>query len=202
MPRALIFSDIHNDARALEKLMNIDAAYYFAAGDLVSWARGLDKMGEILKRRAERMYVLPGNHESEKDIAAFCNRYGFVNFHGATLDAGGVHIAGLGYSSPTPFNTPGEYSEWELAARLEKFADLTPLVLICHAPPLDTALDRVREGLHAGSRSVREFIEKYQPEHFFCGHIHEAEGVAIQMGLTQARNVGKRGYVLELARPS
>ena len=35
MPRALIFSDIHNDGKALEKLMDIEADYYFAAGDLV-----------------------------------------------------------------------------------------------------------------------------------------------------------------------
>ena len=199
MPRALIFSDIHNDARALEKLMEIDADYYFAAGDLVSWAKGLDKMGEILKRRAERMYVLPGNHESEQDIAAFCTRYGFVNFHGGRIEVAGVHVAGLGYSSPTPFQTPGEYTEQELATRLEKFASLKPLVLICHAPPLRTALDCVREGLHAGSSAVLEFIEKHQPEHFFCGHIHEAEGVVVQMGKTRAQNVGKRGYVLEFA---
>jgi Icc-related predicted phosphoesterase len=198
MPTALIFSDIHNDARALEKLMDIEADYYFAAGDLVSWARGLDKMGEIMKRHAGRMYVMPGNHESERDIASFCERYGFVNFHGGTMQIAGVHIAGLGYSSPTPFNTPGEYSEAELAARLSKFADLKPLVLICHAPPLDTPLDRIREGLHAGSRAVREFIEKHQPRDFFCGHIHEAEGVAIEMGKTRAQNVGKRGYLLNL----
>jgi Icc-related predicted phosphoesterase len=203
MPRALIFSDIHNDARALEKLMDTEADYYFAAGDLVSWARGLDRMGEIMKRREGRVYVMPGNHESEKDIEAFCARHGFVNFHGGELNVTGVHIAGLGYSNPTPFDTPGEYSEEELGARLEKFADLKladmkKMVLICHAPPLDTALDRVREGLHAGSRAVRQFIEKYQPAYFFCGHIHEAEGAAIQMGATSARNVGKRGYLLEL----
>ena len=71
-------------------------------------------------------------------------------------------------------------------------------MLICHAPPLDTTLDRVHEGLHAGSRAVREFIEKYQPRDFFCGHIHEAEGVVEQMGATRAQNVGKRGYLLEL----
>jgi Icc-related predicted phosphoesterase len=165
---------------------------------LVSWARGLDKRGEIMKRHAGRIYVMPGNHESEKDIASFCERYGFVNFHGGTMQIAGVHIAGLGYSSPTPFNTPGEYSEAELAARLSNFADLKPLVLICHAPPLDTPLDRIREGLHAGSRAVREFIEKHQPRDFFCGHIHEAEGVAIEMGKTRAQNVGKRGYLLNL----
>jgi len=198
MPRLLIFSDIHNDARALEKLMQIEADYYFAAGDLVSWSRGLDKMGELMKLRAEKMYVLPGNHESERDIADFCARHEFVNFHGGTLEIGGTQVAGLGYSTPTPFETPGEYSEDEMAARLEKFAPLHPEVLICHAPPLNTDLDRINAKLHAGSRAVREFIEKHQPQHFFCGHIHEAEGVVIQMGGTRAQNVGKKGYLLEI----
>ncbi len=202
MPRLLIFSDIHNDRQALQSLMNIDADYYFAAGDLVSWARGLDKMAEPMQRRAGHMYVLPGNHESERNIADFCERHGFVNFHGGTLDIGGTHVAGLGYSTPTPFNTPGEYSEEEMAARLAKLsdnvADWKTSVLICHAPPLDTDLDRIHDGLHAGSRAVREFIEKHQPAYFFCGHIHEAEGVVIQMGATRAQNVGKKGYLLEL----
>jgi len=198
MTRLLIFSDLHNDVRALEKLMNIEADYYFAAGDLVSWARGLDKMAEQMKRRTDRMYVLPGNHESERNIAEFCERHGFVNFHGGTLAIGDKQVAGLGYSTPTPFDTPGEYSESEMAARLAKFALLRPQVLICHAPPLDTDLDRIKEGLHAGSRAVREFIEKVQPEHFFCGHIHEAEGKVIQMGATRAMNVGKKGYLLEI----
>src|SRR5665213_38472 len=198
MPRVLIFSDIHNDRQALQSLMNIDADFYFAAGDLVSWARGLDKMAEPMKRRAGQIYVLPGNHESERDIADFCERHGFVNFHGGTLEIAGKHVAGLGYSTPTPFDTPGEYSEEEMATRLQKFATLAPAVLICHAPPLDTDLDRMRTGLHAGSRAVREFIEKYQPAYFFCGHIHEAEGVVIQMGATRAQNVGKKGFLLEL----
>src|SRR5579863_797406 len=198
MPTALIFSDIHNDARALEKLMEIEADAYFAAGDLVSWARGLDQMGEILKRRAGRVYVMPGNHESESDIAAFCERHGFANFHGATVEIGGVRFAGLGYSTVTPFDTPGEYSEKEIAARLEKFVAWKPQVLICHSPPLGTALDRIREGSHGGSRAVREFIEEHQPAHFFCGHIHEAEGAVIQVGRTRAMNAGKQGYVLEV----
>ena len=71
MVKALIFSDIHNDKAALERLMAIDADAYFAGGDLVSWARGLDKMGEVMKGRGDGVYVLPGNHESASDIAAF-----------------------------------------------------------------------------------------------------------------------------------
>ena len=81
--KLLIFSDIHNDARALEKLMDIEADYYFSAGDLVNWARGLDAMGEILKRRADRMYVIPGNHES----AHTSGPIGSVDGSGITRDS-------------------------------------------------------------------------------------------------------------------
>ena len=196
--KLLIFSDIHNNHRALEQLMATEADYYFAAGDLVSWARGLEECGKILQAGGERVYVLPGNHESAEQTAALCAQFGFHDFHGQTLRIGKHHVAGLGYSSPTPFNTPGEYSEAELAERLEPFAHLRPLVLICHAPPYGTALDRVRDGLHAGSRSVRDFVDRHQPEYLFCGHIHEAEGAEIQIGRTKAVNVGQRGYLLEL----
>jgi uncharacterized protein len=198
MARLLVFSDIHNDANALKKLMDAEADYYFAAGDLVSWARGLDKMGEVMKPRAGKVYVLPGNHESARDISAFCQRFGFQDFHGKTMEIAGNHVAGLGYSTTTPFDTPGEYTEAQMASHLLPFAGLKPLVLICHAPPLDTALDRIKDGLHAGSRSVREFIEANQPVHFFCGHIHEAEGQVIHIGSTRAQNVGKKGYLLEI----
>jgi Icc-related predicted phosphoesterase len=196
--RLLIFSDIHGDWAALQRLMDMEADYYFAAGDLVSWSRGLDECGRILSRRADRVYVLPGNHESVEVVAGLAKRFGCQEFHGRSFEAGGYHIAGLGYSNPTPFNTPGEYSEGELARRLEPFVGLVPLVLICHCPPLGTPLDQVRKGVHAGSRAVREFIDRHQPAYFFCGHIHEAEGATAELGRTRGFNAGKRGYLLEL----
>jgi uncharacterized protein len=196
--KLLIFSDIHSNHKALERLMDTEADYYFAAGDLANWGRGLEPCGKIMQPRGERVYVLPGNHESAPQIAVFCAKFGFHNFHEQSIRIGEHHVAGLGYSSPTPFNTPGEYSEAELAERLVRFESLNPLVLICHAPPHGTALDRVRDGVHAGSRSVRDFVDRRQPDYLFCGHIHEAEGVEIVLGKTKAVNVGKRGYLLEL----
>ena len=74
--KLLIFSDIHRDQAALERLMAIEADYYFAAGDLANFGQGLDAMGRILQKRAERMYVFPGNHESEADIAGLCRDFG------------------------------------------------------------------------------------------------------------------------------
>jgi hypothetical protein len=196
--KLLIFSDIHGDKAALEKLMDIDSDYYFADGDLANWGRGLDQLGPIMQRRAERMYVLPGNHESEADIARFSEQYGFHNFHGRSIDVAGYKVAGLGYSNPTPFNTPGEYTEQELAARLQPFSALDPLILICHTPPKSTQLDRAGEGQHYGSQAVRDFIDRHQPVYFFCGHIHEAAGQRDTLGRTQGWNVGKRGHVLDL----
>lgn len=196
--KLLIFSDIHNDWKALDRLLAIEADYYVAAGDLVTWEKGIERAGEMLAQRGDKVYVLPGNHESAEMAAGMCARHGLHDLHGRHIEVGKWNVAGLGYSSPTPFNTPGEYREAQIEERLRKFADLTPLVLVCHAPPYSTELDEIRPGLHAGSRSVREFIEKYQPAHFFCGHIHEAEGVEIAMGRTRAKNVGKAGHLLEL----
>jgi uncharacterized protein len=194
----LIFSDIHNDWKALERLLAIEADYYIAAGDQVTWAKGIERCGELLQKRADRMYVLPGNHESADQVANMSARYGLHNFHQRHFEVGKWRVAGLGYSNPTPFNTPGEYSEPQIAEHLQRFAELTPLVLVCHAPPYGTALDQIRSGLHAGSTAVRDFIHLHQPEFFFCGHIHEAEGVRIDIGRTRAMNVGKQGYLLEL----
>jgi Icc-related predicted phosphoesterase len=196
--RLLIFSDIHNDWKTLETLLSVEADYYIAAGDQVTWAKGIESAGKILERRGDRMYVLPGNHESADQVAGMCARHGLHDLHERHFQAGRWHVAGLGYSSPTPFDTPGEYSEPQIAERLERFAALSPLVLICHAPPYNTALDQVRPGLHAGSRAVGEFIDAHQPDYFFCGHIHEAAGVVVQLGKTRAQNVGKAGYLLEL----
>jgi Icc-related predicted phosphoesterase len=196
--RLLIFSDIHNNWKTLEHLLSVEADYYIAGGDQVTWSKGIERCGEILQARGDKVYVLPGNHESADQVAGMCARYGLHNLHERHFQVGRWYVAGLGYSNPTPFNTPGEYTEAQLADRLQRFAELEPLVLVCHAPPYGTPLDRIRDGLHAGSTAVRDFIQTYQPAYFFCGHIHEAEGVSVQIGKTQAWNVGKAGHLLEL----
>ncbi len=195
--RIFLFSDIHNDHKALEAVLAQEADIYVCAGDLVSWARGLESCGEILRPLGDRLLVIPGNHESEGDIAAFCVRFGFQAVHGKRMELGGRAFAFLGYSNPTPFDTPGEYAEAEIARRLEAFREPPPDVLVCHCPPHGTPLDRMRNGEHAGSTAIREFIDAVQPARFFSGHIHETAGVTAQIGRTTGTNPGKRGFLLE-----
>ena len=197
--RVQVFSDIHGDRRALEKVAAVEADLYICAGDLATWGKGLDACGETLRPLGGKLWALPGNHETADQIAEFCAKFGFNDFHGRTFEHDGWRFAGLGYSNPTPFNTPGEYSEDELGDRLAPFAELSPLVLVCHAPPKDTALDEAGPDKHLGSPAVRKFLDDAQPAHFFCGHIHEAGGREATIGKTHGVNAGKRGYLLELS---
>jgi hypothetical protein len=200
--KLLVFSDIHSDARALERLMAIEADYYICAGDLVNWGRHIDAMGEILNKRAGRVYVIPGNHETERQVAELCGRFGLNDLHGGRIRVGDFHLVALGYSNPTPFDTPGEYSEEELETKLHAFDGLKPMIAVCHAPPYGTRLDRITNLRHAGSKAVRDFLRREQPRYFFCGHIHEAAGVSDKLGETSAMNVGRKGYLLDLDKQS
>ena len=197
--KILIFSDLHADWKQLLKLMTMEADLYLCAGDLTNFGRKLDEAGEVMKARAAQVKLIPGNHETEAQIEQFCAKYGFENFHGKHFEFAGHRIAGLGYSNPTPFDTPGEYTEEELARRLALFDDVRPTLLVCHAPPFQTALDRMRQFRHGGSTAVRAFLTRAQPEYFFCGHIHEAAGAAERLGETKAMNVGKQGFLLDLS---
>jgi len=80
----------------------------------------------------------------------------------------------------TPFYTPTGFSEKEIAdyllAGYEMIKEARYKILVAHCPPYQTAMDRIHAGYHVGSRSVRSFIETYQPDLCISGHIHEAPG--------------------------
>ena len=196
--RIQIFSDIHGDLKALEKCLANSADIYISAGDLATFGRGLERCGPLLQKFGERVWVIPGNHESAGDNEEFCARFGLVDFHRQTRQIGATHWAGLGYSNPTPFDTPGEYTEEQIAEALEKFRGLSPLYLVAHVPPHGSKLDEFAPGKHAGSTALRAWVEREQPEMLFCGHIHECAGKSDQIGRTRCFNVGKAGYLLEL----
>jgi uncharacterized protein len=197
----LVFSDIHGDLRSLELLLAQSADIYISAGDLSNFGRGLDRCGELFRPFGERVWVIPGNHETQEQSSAFCEKYGLIDFHRRIQIAGAdlqSSWAGLGYSNPTPFNTPGEYSEAEIAEALAAFETSHPRYLVAHCPPHNSKLDEFAPGKHAGSRSVRAYVERNQPAYVFSGHIHECAGRSDVIGSTRCINVGKAGYLLEI----
>jgi uncharacterized protein len=196
--KILIFSDIHGDVRALARIVAQPADVYICAGDLATFGKGLEKCGKVLEPLGEKLWVLPGNHETDADIREFCARFGFVDFHRRVLQTNSTPWAGLGYSNVTPFKTPGEYTEAEIAEALAGFNGIAGLNLVIHVPPYGTRLDEYAPGKHAGSTALRTWVEREQPAYLFCGHIHETAGLSDRVGATQCVNVGKEGFTLEV----
>lgn len=196
--KLLVFSDIHCDWESLKKVVVKKADLYICLGDLSNIGKGLEKAGEILAPLAEKLWLMPGNNETVEQIQALCQKHGFVDFHQKVIKKGSFVLAGLGYSVPTPFDTPGEVSEKDFEKALKSFKDYQNLCLFCHNPPKDSGLDVIPSGAHVGSQAIREFIEKEQPIYFFSGHIHENEGKRERIGKTTCFGIGKRGLVLTL----
>jgi Icc-related predicted phosphoesterase len=57
-------------------------------------------------------------------------------------------------------------------------------VVVSHAAPYGTRVDRAHLGKHLGSRSLRKFIDEHRPAASICGHIHEGRGVDVIGGTT------------------
>ncbi|HAR94714.1 MAG TPA: metallophosphoesterase [Deltaproteobacteria bacterium] len=80
----------------------------------------------------------------------------------------------------------------ETLARLSEPANT---IYVMHTPPLGTKLDVLRSGRHAGSRSVRHFIEERRPPLTLHGHVHESHNMTKEfidrIGSTICVNAGQ-----------
>jgi Icc-related predicted phosphoesterase len=125
----------------------------------------------------------------------------------------GYEFFGLGYSTETPWHTPREISETEIASRLSKLTnkilDWSRTIAVIHVPPIDCEIDLAPEvdlngnnipqatgwdDLHVGSKAVRELIEQWHPMAVLSGHCHSARGV-IHLGKTVCANAGSLYHV-------
>ncbi|MEO8687314.1 MAG: metallophosphoesterase [Solirubrobacteraceae bacterium] len=159
-----------------------------------------------------RCFVSPGN-DDHQDIDAVIEASSFVEYpEGRVVELtdgrATREMISCGWSGPTPFDTPRECSEEELAARIEAMASRlrSPETAIfnLHNPPFNSRLDVApalssdlqvqSEGgqprmVPVGSTAVRGAIERYGPRLALHGHIHESRGEA-KIGVTTCINPG------------
>ena len=176
----IAFGDIHNNTSQLAKIPGLrQAAGILISGDLTNCG-GQNESQKILDQiRWYNPNVLAqiGNMDTQA-VENYLETQG-INVH-ARLTALSPHVAlvGLGCSTPTPFCTPFEVSEEQLASWLlateEKIQDFEHVILMSHTPPFGTATDRLSSGTSVGSHAVRQWIEKIQPAVCITGHIHES----------------------------
>jgi Icc-related predicted phosphoesterase len=162
---------------------------------------------ERLGGSALNVIVTPGN-DDELSVDRVLEAADFVEAaEGRVVRIDDEHeMLSLGWSNPTPWDTPRECSEEELAGKIaslaEQIDDMDRAIFNIHVPPHGTGLDsapeiedgnRVKRGgtimASVGSTAVRDAILEYQPLLSLHGHIHESRGMQ-KLGRTVCINPG------------
>ncbi len=197
-PYWIAIGDLHDDVSGIGRVPGISEAQgVLISGDITNYgsrARAEQLLGEI-ERLNGNIFAQIGNMDT-RDVEDYLEQKGF-NVHARTTDLGfGVGLLGVGYSTPTPFGTPSEVSDAQIQAWLDRAIgqarDFEHLILMAHNAPFGTKTDRVGFGQSVGSRAVRDFIERHQPDVCITGHIHESKGVDL-VGKSQIINAGLFG---------
>ncbi len=177
-------------------------------------ARWIDLAEARLAGTGIKVYATGGNDDLT-EVMETMNRTDTQAFvacedRAVPLDDDHVMIS-MPYVNPTPWKTPREDDEAGLAVRVaalaDQFTDHQKVIFNFHAPPADSTLDTcpmldattdppsqvVKGGqavlYGAGSTSIREAIERYQPMLGLHGHIHESQAAA-KLGRTVCVNPG------------
>ena len=202
--RIIGFGDIHMNLGAVENIPGIRSAdCIIITGDITNFGARKDAAAVLDKLHSINGNILgvAGNLD-QPDVAGYLEERG-ISLHGTGRILEGLGIMGLGGSNYTPFQTPYEFSEQELASFLvsgfARLGEVRDFILVSHTPPLQTRADRLLNGNHVGSRAVRSFIEEKQPLLCLTGHIHESRGED-HIGRTLVLNPGmiKEGGYIEV----
>ncbi len=198
--KLLLFSDLHCDAEAAQKLAAQAGAadLLIGAGDFANARRGLEICLPVLLATNKPFLLVPGNNESREELSNTCENYTNARvLHGEGVRFGEIEFWGIGGGVPiTPFGAWSyDFSEEQAQKLLQ---DCRPnAVLISHSPP-HGALDITSRGQNLGSLAVRETIEQKTPRLVVCGHIHACAGQQTKIGQTVIINAGPNGVWWEL----
>ena len=177
--KIIAISDIHNDCSAIKKLENelSEADMIIIAGDITHMGSEKDAENIIteFEKYNKKIFAVSGNCDKSEIEKYLKEKNISVHKEVKTISEFGLKIAGLGGSVTTPVPTPNTCSEDEYKKSLGSI-EVTPDIFVAHQPPLNTVADMIPNGMHVGSSSLKEFIEKMQPALCICGHIHESVG--------------------------
>lgn len=193
--KIIALTDLHGDTQGLQniasQLKSVDLI--LLSGDITHFGDENDAINVIneIKEFNGQIYAVAGNCDLT-EVDSYLSTQS-INLHGTTVSINGFEITGVGGSLPCPGRTPNEYSEQDLALSLNSakrdHSAGAPLLLLAHQPPVYTINDRLSNGAHVGSESVRKYIEKEKPLICFTGHIHEGIGID-SIGPTKIVNPG------------
>lgn len=194
----LAFVDLHEDKRFLKQLIERAAEkeveFLVCAGDLTQFGRNLRYVLRHFNDLGKKLYLIPGNHESDKMLDDVLMDYpNCLNINHQAIEIDNYVFLGYGEGG---FST--EDAEFRKVSRewYGKYKE-KKLVLVTHGPPFRTKADFL-DNNHIGNKDYRAFMERIKPKLVICGHIHENAGAVCEIDGMKVINPGWEGMIVEL----
>jgi hypothetical protein len=193
--KILAGADIHGKQyrinQIIENVKKFEPELVVICGDITQF--GPKELAKVfLDQIPVDVMAVPGNIDTE-DVIDGIEESKAINLHLKKVRWKDYTFVGIGGSNPLPFRTKLWYSEEEIEKELGNLLE-KDCILVTHIPPYGIQ-DRVFFGKHAGSKVLRDIVERFSPKLHLCGHIHENPGFdklgdTIVVNCTMARGNG------------
>lgn len=196
--KILAFVDLHGNKTLLneiiERAKREKPHIIICAGDLSDWGRNLSSILSKINKIGILTLVIHGNHESGEEMKKVCKPFKSVIYlHGSSYKINRYIFFGYGGGGFALVDKTLE----KIIKKFKMIKRGSKVILITHAPPYNTTLDRLDHMGHLGSKSIRKFVEEMQPTLNICGHLHENAGNIDKIKRTKIINPGT-GAILEV----
>ena len=196
--KILAFGDLHGNKSALKRLKvkakGVDIIV--SSGDITWFGKNFDLILKELNNFGKTVLLIHGNHEDGNEMKKRISKFDFIEFiHNGSYRLGNYVFFGYG---------GGGFSKTEkvLERVIKKFKRTLKkrdrVVFVSHAPPINTKCDFIPGHGHAGSYSVRKFVEVIKPIYNINGHLHETFSKRDKIGNTIIINPGPEGKLLKI----
>lgn len=199
--KILTFVDLHGSLKALKKLQALvdkqNPDVIVCAGDISIFEQNLDYLIHRISKFKKPVFIVHGNHEEAGIMKKSCSLFKNVNFiHGQAKEHEGVLFIGWGGGG---FSTSDKEFEKKSKEFLKEMKKYDKVVLVTHAPPYRTRLDKIIEE-SCGNKSIRKFIANNTKKIKLSvsGHLHENAGAEDHVRKTRVINPGPFGKIVNV----
>lgn len=200
--RFLATGDFHSDLKLIEKigieLKKNPVDFVIITGDISEKKDDFSKLLGVFK--GKDIFMVPGNHESKKQIKILEDNYG-VHLVGNSPIQVGEHLAifGTNYLSIGRNGVVEEDIFYNLIENFNSIKDIKTKIFLSHIPPHDTKIGDASPyyPFVGGSVAVKEFLNNFKPDIAIVGHIHETSGLEEIVNKTKVINVARTFKIFE-----
>ncbi len=199
--KILAFVDLHGSFKALKRLEKLakkeNPDIILCAGDVSIFEQNLDYLMHKISRLKKPVLIVHGNHEDEGTLKKSCSLFENITFiHGRTYEFNNVLFIGWGGGGFSLRDKELEKKTKEFKKKMEKF---DKVILLTHAPPYNTRLDKIIEQ-SCGNKTIRNFISENTKKIKVAvsGHLHENAGTEDHVKETRVVNPGPFGKVITI----